>query len=316
MSPHTEVHVAVGVIRNARGQVLIAQRQAHLHQGGLWEFPGGKVEPGETVLQALRRELREELAITVEDASPLLKIRHRYPDRRVFLDVWQVHAFSGVPAGVEGQPICWVAAEELSRYEFPSANRPIVAAARLPDRYGILDDDSADGDVLFARLQHWVERGLRLVRLRAKGLDEGAYRALAERARDYCSPRGIALVLNAAPQTVVETGAAGIHLTSARLMALSERPLNADLWVAASCHNEKELKQAERIGVDFAVLSPVLATASHPDASPLDWSRFARLVDGANLPVYALGGMRPVHLAKAKQCGAQGIAAMRGLCSD
>ena len=308
------MHVAVGVIRNESGQILIARRHAHLHQGGLWEFPGGKVEPGESVQQALRRELREELAITVEDASPLLKIRHRYPDRQVLLDVWQVSAFSGVPTGVEDQPVRWVVAEELSRYQFPPANRPIVAAAQLPDRYAILDGDSAD--VLFERLRRCSERGLRLVRLRANSLDQGAYRALAQRASDYCRSRGIALLLNADPELVAQTGAAGIHLTSAQLMALRARSLNADLWVAASCHSQEELRQAERIGVDFVVLSPVQATDSHPDVSPLGWSRFACLVEGANLPVYALGGMKQADLAEAKKHGAQGIAAMRGFWGE
>lgn len=316
MNPQGEVHVAVGVVRNERGEILIARRHAHLHQGGLWEFPGGKVEPGESVQQALRRELREELAITVEDAAPLLKIRHWYSDRHVLLDVWQVSAFSGVPAGVEDQPIRWVAAGELSRYQFPSANRPIVAAAQLPDRYAILDDDGGDANALFERLLQLGERGVRLVRLRAKRLDAGAYRALAQRASDYCRSRGIALLLNEAPEIVAQTGADGVHLTSAQLMALKERPVSTNLWVAASCHSPEELQQAERLCVDFVVLSPVLATDSHPDARPLGWSRFARLVDGANLPVYALGGMQQAHLAEAKKHGAQGIAALRGFWSQ
>jgi 8-oxo-dGTP diphosphatase len=316
MDRQAGLHVAVGLIRNAAGELLIARRPEHLHQGGLWEFPGGKVEPGETVREALRRELKEELAITVEDASPWLKIHHVYPERQVLLDVWQVHAFSGTPFGVEDQPIRWVAAGELPRYEFPPANRPIVTAARLPDRYAIVDDEIGDVEALFRKLQQLVERGFRLIQLRAKQLDEGAYRELADRASTYFRPQAIAVLLNAEPELTLRTGTAGVHLTSARLMALNERPLSADLWVAASCHNREELRQAERIGVDFVVLSPVLATPSHPEARPLGWSYFGRLVEETNLPVFALGGMKLVDLVEAKRHGAQGIAAIRGFCGE
>lgn len=315
MRGNAELHVAVGVITNEAGEVLITRRREHLHQGGLWEFPGGKLEPGETVRDALVRELREELAISVQDASPLLKIRHAYPEYNVILDVWRVHGFGGNPTGVEDQPVRWMAPEDLTQCEFPPANRAIVAAVRLPDRYAICDDEVGDSAVLLQKLRQLVERGLRLIQLRAKQLDASRYRKVAEAASDYCRSQGIALLLNCGPELAAPMGAAGIHLSSANLMKLSERPLGPDAWVAASCHNLEELRQAERIGADFVVLSPVLATASHPSAPAMGWSRFGRLVDKANLPVFALGGMQPWHLSEAKYHGAQGIAAIRGFCA-
>ncbi len=122
------VVVAVGVVQNARGEVLIAKRAEHLHQGGLWEFPGGKVEAGETVAQALVRELGEELGIAVKRSEPLLDIQHDYGDKQVTLCVHTVQEFAGQPQALEGQPLRFVAKNELVDYEFPVANRPILSA--------------------------------------------------------------------------------------------------------------------------------------------------------------------------------------------
>ncbi|MEP4147322.1 MAG: 8-oxo-dGTP diphosphatase MutT [Halioglobus sp.] len=122
------VHVAVGVILDADRNILLTRRHDHLHQGGLWEFPGGKVESGESLSAALARELREELDITPVRVSPLTEIHHDYGDKSVFLDVHVVWEFSGEPRGLEGQPMAWVSADELSDYDFPAANKPIVAA--------------------------------------------------------------------------------------------------------------------------------------------------------------------------------------------
>lgn len=122
------IHVAVGVIVNRRDEILIALRPEHTHQGGLWEFPGGKVESGETVRQALQRELREELGLEVISVRDLVDIQHDYPDKSVHLDVWWVDQFRGEPQGREGQPICWVGAERLGEFAFPAANQPIIDA--------------------------------------------------------------------------------------------------------------------------------------------------------------------------------------------
>ena len=129
------IHVAAAVIRGPESSVLIAKRPLDKHQGGLWEFPGGKVEDGEGVESALARELQEELGIEVTQAQPLIQVRHDYPDKQVLLDVWEVLAFAGEPHGAEGQPLAWVAPEALVDYSFPAANQPIVTAARLPQHY-------------------------------------------------------------------------------------------------------------------------------------------------------------------------------------
>ena len=310
----SELHVAVGVISNAVGEVLIARRPEHLHQGGLWEFPGGKLEVGETVVEALRRELLEELDIELERASPLLQVRHAYPDRRVLLDVWRVSAYRGEPRGLENQPIRWVSPQQLPSYNFPAANRPITAAARLPDYYAILNVGSEESpEQVLAQLRRMIGQGeVRLVQLRAKPLDQNALQALLIQVMQVCRPLGIAVLLNGDPAVAMACGADGVHLDSNRLSESSHRPLPESLWVAASCHNPGELQQAERVGVDFVVLGPVLHTASHPDLAPLGWPRFREWVTLSNLPVFALGGLSPLHVDHAKIHGAQGIAGIRG----
>lgn len=124
------LRVAVGVIVNERDEILVARRAAHLHQGGLWEFPGGKIDAGESAHAGLCRELHEELGIAVLDSAPLLVIDHDYGDRQVELDVWRVTRFSGEPQGRQGQPLRWLAVANLKEQEFPAANAAIIAALR------------------------------------------------------------------------------------------------------------------------------------------------------------------------------------------
>lgn len=305
--------VAAAAIFNERGEVLISKRPAHLHQGGLWEFPGGKVEPGEDSRQALARELWEELGIEVQSARPLIRIHHDYPDRRVVLDVWRVNSFHGRPRGQEGQMLAWVSPEALPERAFPEANLAIVSAVRLPTYYLITPEPDADLDVFLARLESSVGHDVRLVQLRANTLDSQAYRRLAERVLDILRPLGVRLLLNRECSLVEPMSADGVHLNSARLRQLARRPLASARWVAASCHSAEELAHAQRIGVDFVVLSPLRATASHPGAIPLGWERFAELTERAGMPVFALGGMESADLQRVFRCGAQGIAAIRHL---
>ncbi|QBL08483.1 8-oxo-dGTP diphosphatase MutT [Rheinheimera sp. D18] len=128
------IHVAVGVIMRDK-QILLALRSAKQHQGGKWEFPGGKVEPSESVQQALLRELHEEIGINVTASCALMQLKYNYPEKTVLLDVWLVSEFTGEPQGREGQPLRWVTVAELSSIEFPDANQPIVQ--RLVQQFGV-----------------------------------------------------------------------------------------------------------------------------------------------------------------------------------
>jgi 8-oxo-dGTP diphosphatase len=309
------VHVAAAVIRAEDGRVLIARRPEDKHQGGLWEFPGGKVEAGEAVQVALARELEEELGIRPTLARPLIQVQHDYPDKQVLLDVWEVSAFSGEPHGAEGQPLAWVAPRQLGDYEFPAANRPIVTAARLPERYLITPDDLA-APALLRGVQAALDGGIRLLQLRAPKMFDAQYRDLAVDIQGLCAGRA-QLMLKGPLEWLGDFPAAGWHLTSAQLRELvgGGRPLPAQRWLAASCHGAEELALATQMGVDFVTLSPVQATASHPQASPLGWSQARELLRGFDRPAYLLGGLGPGDVEQAWQVGAQGVAGIRAFWS-
>jgi len=300
------LQIAVGVVKNADGKILIALRDLALHQGGLWEFPGGKIEAGETSEQALIRELKEEVDITVITATPLITVNHQYPDLAVRLQVFLVENFSGIAKSAEGQPIQWIKPCELANYTFPAANRPIIAAAQLPPCYAILDDSNEA--LLVTNLQKILSKGVKLIQARLKTLSTESVSTFIEQAYPLCQQQGAWLLINSA--VTANIIADGIHLTSRHLMATNKRPA-AKKWVAASCHNLQELQHAESIGVDFVVLAPVLATKTHPDVEPLGWQQFSELTSKINLPVYALGGMSKLELVTAQQAGGQGIAAIR-----
>lgn len=309
----TRIEVAAAVIRGADGRVLIARRPLGKHQGGLWEFPGGKIEPGESAEVALARELQEELGIRVRQARPLIRIHHDYPDKQVLLDVWEVTAFDGEPHGAEGQPLAWVRAQDLPSYEFPAANRPIVAAARLPEQYLITPDGLAP-DELLRGLRQALERGVRLVQLRAPSMFDPQYRDLALDAQGLCAGRA-QLMLKGPLEWLADFPAAGWHLTAQQLRqyAPNGRPFPRERWLAASCHSAEELALAGQMGVDFVTLSPVLRTQSHPEAQPLGWKQVGELTEHCGFPVYLLGGLSAEQLPQAQSAGAQGIAAIRGL---
>jgi 8-oxo-dGTP diphosphatase len=180
-----------------------------------------------------------------------------------------------------------------------------------------ITDAAARGEqTLLARLDAALERGLRMVMVREKQMPEGRRRMLTEEILTRCRRRGAIVVLNSDVASVTNV-ADGVHLTAAALMRLSERPGSSGipLWWGASCHDERELARAAELQLDYVVLGPVQPTESHPAAEPMGWERFAQLVQGYPLPVYALGGMRLGDLATACTAGAHGVAMIRGAWS-
>jgi len=314
------VHVVVGVVIDDQGRILLSRRPVHAHQGDLWEFPGGKLEPGETASQALRRELDEELGIIPVKHRPLIRIYHDYPDRRVLLDVWCVEKFQGQEyvgqdTGREGQQIRWVTADALPDYCFPAANRPIVTAARLPECYLITPEPEGDVAAFLTHIRRALDAGIRLLRLRAWTLDTDRYIELAGHVIELCHDYQARVLLSGKLPQILEglhvVSADGLHLSRHQLMQLQNRPVAERHWLAASCHNRYELEKAQELGVDFATLSPILVTPSHPDARPLGWRQFQVLCEHITIPVYAFGGVSTEHLESAWVHGGQGIAAIR-----
>lgn len=301
------IHVVAAVLRDRQGRVLLAQRGEGRHLAGMWEFPGGKVDPGETPERALARELEEELGIRAGVSRPLIAVEHSYPARRVLLDVRELLDWHGEPWGREGQPLRWVRPEAMSALPMPEADAPVVAVLRLPSTIAI-SPEPTDADAFLAGLEATVGSGVGLIQLRAKALDAAGLERLAARALSLCRRHGARLVLNGAPEVALDLGLDGVHLSAERLSTISVRPLPRELWVGASCHDRESLQRAARLGLDYATLSPVAATRSHPAARPLGWPRFAAMRQGIPLPVYALGGMRPADLETARRYGAQGVA--------
>lgn len=301
------LHVAVAVIENDSGHVLIAKRPDHLHMGGFWEFPGGKVEAGESVLQALHREIREEVALEVHAARPLLQIPFRYPDKQVLLDVWRVTGFSGSAQGCEGQQVLWVSRDKLDTYEFPPANRAILTALQLPERLLVTGDFSSIEECLQRARRAFEIFGIRAVMLRAHHLDQGEYARLADALAELCRQFDARLLLNTEAGGVRDV-ADGLHFTSRRLLSCQKRPVSQHKLFGASCHNVAEVQHALAVDADYLLLSPALPTNSHPGAPSLGWEGLTALLSLCPVPVFALGGLDDTHLQHAKSLGLFGIA--------
>ncbi len=305
------IHVIAGLLERG-GRLFLTRRPAHAHLGGLWEFPGGKLAAGEAPAAGLRRELQEELGIEVVRAAPFARVRHDYPEKSVLLEVWRVTAYRGEAHGREGQEARWVDPGSVSPSDMPAADRPILRRLQLPSCCLISAAADLGVEVFLSRLDAALAAGARLVQLREPSMEPAALAALARELIGRCRAAGARLVINGDPALALRLGADGVHLASRRLMEISSRPLPFEFLVGASCHHPAELAQAERIGCDYAFLSPVAATASHPQAMPLGWEQFQTWAASVSLPVYALGGMRPQDLPVAQAAGAQGIALRSG----
>jgi 8-oxo-dGTP diphosphatase len=311
------IHVVAGVIQDPRGRVLLARRTEGRDLAGLWEFPGGKVDPGETPEQALARELHEELGIHIQSCTPFICVPQIYRDKRIVLDVHRIGAWSGSATGREQQALAWVPPAKLPSYPMPPADRPVVAALLQPDRYLITPEPDPQRSVrrgqdpFLCALEKALGAGVRRVQLRCSGLDPNALQGLAEAMLKRCRAAAVDLLVNADIDLARKLGI-GVHLRSTQLMELRERPL-AEATVAASCHDVVELRHAQSLGLDFVVLGPVAATPSHPGRVALGWDGFSRCREEVSLPIYALGGMQAADLPCARAHGAQGIAAIRGL---
>lgn len=315
--PRPVLAVVAGVLEREDGRVLITQRPPGKAYAGYWEFPGGKVEPGETAREAIARELSEELAIEVEVAYPWLRRRFDYPHARVDLRFFRIPRWRGEPRGCEAQAVSWERVEAPGVAPMLPANGPVLAALALPTLYAITQAVETGVQAQLDALEVALADGLRLLQLREPGMDRSAFLAYAGRVIELAHACGARVLINADASLARALGADGVHLKSTQLASLEARP---DLpLVAASCHDATELARAQALGCDFAVLGPVLPTRSHPGATTLGWAAFAALVEPLELPVLALGGLGSGDLEFARAHGAHGIAMQRAAwrrCAD
>ncbi|EKF74253.1 hypothetical protein A11A3_09645 [Alcanivorax hongdengensis A-11-3] len=303
--------VVAAIIRGKDGRICLGKRPDDKHQGGHWEFPGGKVEPGESLAAALARELHEELAMEQSESAPFMTIVHQYSDLHVTLHFREVFAWQGEPHGREGQPVAWFENSELPGLSFPAANRPVVTALTLPPSLAIAPPDQSLTSLLQAigeldatqtgiYLRHWSQ-----------------HEALPEIA-SCCRYHGIRFWLRMVSEEdaaiAQQEGAFGLHLPAAVLAGCDQRPDFAGV-VSAACHDRAEMEKIVSLSLDMAMVSPVEKTPSHPGASPLGWPQAAALMIGQPLACFALGGLTPDHLPLAREHGAVGVAGIRAFWS-
>jgi 8-oxo-dGTP diphosphatase len=300
------VEVAAAVIERPDGSFLLAQRPAGKVYAGSWEFPGGKIEAGESAADALARELREELGIEVLLAYPWVTRVHVYEHATVMLHFFRVVKWSGEPDSREGQAFAWQRLDAPIAEPMLPANGPVLASLALPLEYAITDAQSMGAAEQLARVEARMKDGLRLIQVRDKDNWERArlIYVVTRMAREY----GAKVLVNGGPAVD------GIHFNAEQLMTLRARPKSGPdgTLMAASCHTTQELGHAMAIGLDFVVLGPVKATPSHPGAPVLGWDGFRRIAEGASIPVYAIGGLSKADLDDARCAGAHGLAMIRG----
>ncbi|MBA3582775.1 MAG: Nudix family hydrolase [Gammaproteobacteria bacterium] len=303
------ITVVAGVIQDSAGRVLIARRHNDAHQGGKWEFPGGKLEVGESLLQALARELEEELGIHIQKTAPLISIQHDYSDKSISLHVFRVNDYLDCPRSLENQPLAWCWPDELNPENFPAANVPIIHALQLPPVYVVSADCKIGEETEFIEVAKSVlQNGAKLLQLRCPSLPKNRFISLAQTLKNLCETKSAKLMLNMPPDEFDSSIGHGLHLSSHYLHAINKNTLTDIAWVSAACHDVTELQRATELGVNFALISPVCVTRSHAEKTPLGWEKFAELTAQANFPIYALGGMNSSMIKEVQALGAQGVA--------
>ena len=327
-SSATSIHVLAGVILRSDGKVLVAQRPEGKSFAGAWEFPGGKRERGEERLAALVRECEEELGIQVRSARPLIRYKHHYPELTVDLDAWLISAWTGKTQGNEGQRLGWYRPEELMALGLLPADGVVLSALRLPSLCAVTPKQCKDEEAFLDELEILAgKKQVPLVVFRRPDLESEVVLALAVAAVNridgtltqlqlHGDPARLAPWINAATENLIprlSSVVAGLHIPGKFLDELDERPLRSVSLFGVSCHDGEQLKKALTVNADYAFLGPVKPTTSHPGEPGMGWDMFESLVRELPLPVYAIGGLGPEHLAEAWAHGAQGIAAIRSL---
>jgi 8-oxo-dGTP diphosphatase len=295
------IEVAAAAIQRPDGRFLLAQRPPGKVYAGYWEFPGGKIEPGEPAERALARELHEELGIDVRACYPWITREYVYPHGHVRLNFFRVLEWSGDPQPREDQAIAWQALGAPMAAPMLPANAPVLASLALPHEYAITDAARVGIAAMLEALERRLEQGLKLVQVREPALDAAA--------RELFTTQAIGLAHRYRCKVMVKAphaGADGVHYTAAELMRLERRPPGG--LVAASCHTRAELERAMALELDFAVLGPVLEKSG---AAALGWEGFAAIGRGSSIPVYAIGGVTPADLQRAWRAGAHGLAMIR-----
>ncbi|MFT3735739.1 MAG: Nudix family hydrolase [Rhodocyclaceae bacterium] len=304
-----KVDVSAAVITRPDGSFLLGQRAEGTFYPGYWEFPGGKVEAGETPRDALVRELAEELSVEVREAWPWLMREHHYEHAHVRLHFFEVPVWEGEPRAHVHADLRWQHAGAFTVSPMLPANGPILKALSLPRQMALTHAGEIGVDAQLAALDRALAAGLRWVQVREPLLDAATRRSFAAAVLARCRAAGALAVLNGSADEARELGMDGVHLSAAALAALESRPELE--WVGASCHARAELERANALALDYAVLGAIKPTPTHPGQAALGWEQFHALTRELSLPVIAIGGLCSDDLIEARQAGAHGIACIR-----
>jgi 8-oxo-dGTP diphosphatase len=310
------IHVVAGIIRDPDNphKILITRRKKGQHLENLWEFPGGKTEPGESRFQALRRELLEEVGIHVVSALPFQAVYHRYPDKHIYLDVWEIQRFKGVAQGAENQQVKWIALKDFKKFDFPAADEPVLKALGLGGHVLITPDVIEGQHEAFINQFERTLRGFNYAQVvfRSHHLDDDSYLEIATELQSICNRSGSQVIIHRPTLVSLKSDKfdqfSCRHLNSQILQSLASNPFGSELSLSASCHDVAELRMAERLGCQFAFLSTVRDTQSHPGRKPKGWLKLKSMIDKSGLPVYALGGVNRKDFCAARYQGAVGVA--------
>ncbi len=308
------VHVVIAIIENVDQEVLVSKRKPDAHLGGLLEFPGGKVEVNETPVEALQRELEEEVNIESLSFSPLIQIPFSYSDRKIILDAYLVNDYSGIISANERQEIHWKKIPSLDADQFPAANHGVIRALQLPKLFSVTPDYSQNSENFLINFKKVVSNQVvKIIQLRAHELDDTEYLELARQCVDICKDNEVKLILNRDVGSDINLDISGVHLRSDVLLKTKKRPLTAKHLVGASCHNKLEVDQASKLGLDYIFIGPVIEKNFSENSETLAWPGFFELAKRSSIPAYAIGGLNKDDVDECVRNGGQGIAAIRSI---
>jgi len=303
------VNVSVAVLINTDGQVLLGQRPFTKSWEGWWEFPGGKIEKNESSVDALYREIYEEIGIKITQFEIWVTRQHSYDNLDVTLHFFKVYKWEGKVTSKENQKLVWTYLQDPKVSPILPANLFIQKAFDLPRYYAITNLSESSKKLFLNQLQNRIDDGLKMIQVREKDISLENLKMFSKEVVSICKPQGVKVIINSYVDLAYEIEADGVHLTSKDLHNIKKRPQN--LIVSASCHTQEDFNIADKMNINFAVLSTVKKTLSHPNTKPMGWNKFQQIVNKSNIPIYALGGLGIKDYNDALKNGAIGISSQR-----
>ena len=305
------VNVSVAVLINADHQVLLGQRPPPKSWNGWWEFPGGKIEKGETSVDALYREIYEEIGVKITQFKKWVTRKYSYDGNDITLHFFRVYKWEGKVTSKENQKLVWTYLKNPSVSPILPANLFIQKSFDLPKYYAITNLSETSRQVFFNQLQNKISNGLKMIQVREKNISIDDFKIFSKEVIRICKPKNVKVIINSDVNLAYEIKADGVHLTSKDLISITKLPKN--LIVSASCHTQEEINIAEKLNIHFVVLSAVNKTKSHPNTKPIGWNKFQTIANKTNIPIYALGGLSTEDYEVALENGAVGIASQRSI---